>query len=118
MLNITAIADGEVVITASTKSGDFTATATVIVSDVVMLIAPNPSSFVFYVYFYFPSPIIIAEINIYDAMGRLVKTFSDPASVLVEDDNYRLLADELPAGLYFIEGITSKGNYRKQAVKE
>ena len=50
-------------------------------------------------------------------MGRLVKTFSDPSVVLVEDENYRLLVDDLPSGIYFIEGVTSQGTQQKQVIK-
>lgn len=115
---VTGVSEGEAVITATTNDGNYTASATITVTEVTMLIAPNPATFVFYVYFSSTEPLTILTINIYDSLGRLVKTFSDPNSVLVDGENYRLLVDELPSGNYFIEGVTTTGNYQKQAVIE
>ena len=114
---VTGVSKGEVIITASSVDGDYTATVIINVTDIVMLVAPNPATYVFYVYFYYPDSIEITTINIYDNMGRLVKTFSDPSVVLVEDENYRLLVDDLPTGIYFIEGVTSQGTQQKQVIK-
>jgi hypothetical protein len=83
-----------------------------------MLIAPNPATFVFYVYFYSPNPMNVTTINIYDTMGRLVKTFANPSNYLVEGNNYRLLVNDLPSGYYFIEGVTTIGSFQKQVIIE
>ncbi|MDO1511875.1 Ig-like domain-containing protein [Maribacter confluentis] len=115
---VTALSQGEITITAITADGDYEATSTITVEPIIMLIAPNPATFVIYVYFYSPNPMEISTINIYDAMGRLVKTFNDPEATLVEGNNYRLLVEELPSGYYFVEGVTSLGNYQKQIVIE
>ncbi|WP_405383482.1 Ig-like domain-containing protein [Maribacter sp. LLG6340-A2] len=115
---VTALSQGEVIITAITSDGNYEATSTITVTPIIMLIAPNPATFVIYVYFYSPNPMEISAIHIYDAMGRLVKSFNDPAATLVEGNNYRLLVEELPSGYYFVEGITTLGNYQKQIVIE
>jgi hypothetical protein len=114
---VTGVSAGEVIISASSTDGDLTATVIINVTDIIMLVAPNPTTYVLYVYFYYPDSIEITTINIYDNMGRLVKTFRDPSIVLVEDENYRLLVDDLPSGIYFIEGVTSQGNQQKQVIK-
>lgn len=115
---VTAVSQGEAIITATTADGNFQSTSTITVENIIMLIAPNPATFVLYVYFYSPNPMDITTINIYDSLGRLVKTFNDPASTLVEGNNYRLLVDELPSGYYFVEGVTTLGNHQKQVVIE
>lgn len=115
---VSGISQGEVIITATTQDGNFEATATITVDDIIMLIAPNPATYVFYVYFYSPNPMDVTTLNIYDSMGRLVKSFGNPSSILVEGNNYRLLVDDLPSGYYFIEGVTTIGNFQKQVIIE
>ncbi|APQ16448.1 Ig-like domain-containing protein [Maribacter hydrothermalis] len=115
---VTAVSTGEVLITATTVDGNYEDTATISVDSIIMLIAPNPATFVFYVYFYSPNPMNVTTINIYDTMGRLVKTFANPSNYLVEGNNYRLLVNDLPSGYYFIEGITTIGSFQKQVIIE
>tara|TARA_R110002051_G_scaffold55112_2_gene102924 strand:+ start:17403 stop:20720 length:3318 start_codon:yes stop_codon:yes gene_type:complete len=116
--SVTAVAPGEVLITATTLDGNYEDTATISVDSIIMLIAPNPATFVFYVYFYSPNPMNVTTINIYDTMGRLVKTFANPSNYLVEGNNYRLLVNDLPSGYYFIEGVTTIGSFQKQVIIE
>lgn len=88
------------------------------VSEVIMLVAPNPAIFEIYVYFNSSGPLDISKLNIYDALGRVVKTFNNPLAVLADDGNYVLPIAEIPAGSYIVEGVSASGNYQKTVIIE
>jgi hypothetical protein len=87
-------------------------------SDVIMLIAPNPAIFEIYVYFNSLQPLEITAFNIYDTLGREVKTFNNALALFQEDGNYLLPIAELPAGSYIVEGVTASGKYQKTVIIE
>lgn len=87
-------------------------------SDVIMLIAPNPAIFEIYVYFNSLQPLEITAFNIYDTLGREVKTFNNALALFQEDGNYLLPIAELPAGSYIVEGVTASGEYQKTVIIE
>ncbi|WP_419212160.1 Ig-like domain-containing protein [Maribacter sp. X9] len=113
---VTGVSEGSATVTVTTVDGNISATATIIVTDIVMLIAPNPATSVLYLYFYSPEPMDVNKINIYDNMGRFIKAFNDPTAILLDDNLYGLSVDGLSSGIYFIEGETSDGNHKKQAI--